>query len=90
MAPSPPGALHTRRQRRYDHDVFSCVVPSDVDITRHATAAQLLGQGVCEPPGDFSNSSNLLISADHADFPISEHGSLLLHRGGCLRLPRET
>ncbi len=60
--------------------MISCVVPSDVGMTHHATAAQHLGQGVDGPPGELSNILNLLISSAHDDFAFSEHGPHIVRR----------
>src|SRR5919108_826321 len=53
-------------------------MPGGIGITRYAMAAQRFGQGVCESPGDLSNTSDPIISAGHHGFSCSELGTRLL------------
>ena len=71
----------------YGHSVISRVVPSGIGMTRHAMAAQLLGEGACEPPGDLSSTPFPIGSACHHGFSFCEHGTSLLCRRDCLRVP---
>jgi hypothetical protein len=58
-------------------------MPSGIGMTRYATAAQILRQGACEPPGDLSNTSYPIISVSHDGISCFEPGTRLLRRREC-------
>jgi hypothetical protein len=76
-------ALHATVKGWYGHSVISRVVPSHVGMTYHATAAQLLGKGVCGPLWQPLERFISHLSADHHDLSCAEPGTPVLRHRQC-------